>query len=66
MCSVNAAVDHFWRRRLLTDLLTRALDGPGEDVADTDGVLAEDMGVNARGASRLWSPRTRRVSETCR
>ena len=34
---------------MLTDLLTRALDGLGEDVSDADRVLAEDVGVDAQG-----------------
>jgi hypothetical protein len=34
---------------LLTDLLTRALDGLGEDVSDTDGMLAQHMRVDAQG-----------------
>jgi hypothetical protein len=29
--------------------LTRAFDGLGEDVSDADGVLAEDVGVDAQG-----------------
>jgi len=33
---------------LLTDLLTLALDGLGEDVADACRVLAEDVGVDAQ------------------
>ena len=33
---------------LLTDLLTLALNGLGEDVADASRVLAEDVGVNAQ------------------
>jgi hypothetical protein len=33
---------------LLTDLLTLASDGLGEDVADTGRVLAEDVGVDAQ------------------
>jgi hypothetical protein len=36
------------RPALLTDLLTRAFDGLGEDVSDTDGVLTEDVGVDAQ------------------
>jgi hypothetical protein len=30
-------------------LLTRAFDGLGEDVSDTDRVLAQHMGVDAQG-----------------
>ena len=33
---------------LLTDLLTLALDGLSEDVADTCRMLAEDVGVDAQ------------------
>ena len=49
MSSTNAAGDHVVRASLLTDLLTLALDGLGESVADTCGVLAEDVGVDAQG-----------------
>jgi len=34
---------------LLTDLLTRALDGSGEDVSDADSVLAQHVGVDPQG-----------------
>ena len=33
---------------MLTDLLTRTFDRLGEDVPDTDCVLAEDVGVDAQ------------------
>jgi hypothetical protein len=38
---------------LLTVLLTRAVDGLGEDVADSCRVLAEDVGVDAQGHGRV-------------
>ena len=45
---MNAAVDHLCSVGLLTDLLTLAFDGLGEDVADAGRVLAEDVGVDAQ------------------
>jgi hypothetical protein len=47
--SANAAVDHLGCPALLTDLLTLAVDGLGEDVADACRVLAEDVRVDAQG-----------------
>jgi hypothetical protein len=46
--SANAGVDHIGCPALLTDLLTRVLDGLGEDVSDACRVLAEDVGVDAQ------------------
>jgi hypothetical protein len=38
---------------LLTDLLTLASDGLGEDVADARRVFTEDVGVDAQGHGRV-------------
>jgi hypothetical protein len=46
-------VDYLGCPVLLTDLLTRAFDGLGEDVPDARGVLAEDVGVDAQGHGRV-------------
>lgn len=38
---------------MLTPLLTRAVDGLGEDVSDSRRVLAENVGVDALGAAAM-------------
>ena len=50
---MNAAVDHLCSVGLLTDLLTLAFDGLGEDVADTGRVLAKDVRVDAQSHGRV-------------
>ena len=56
MSSTNAAGDHVVRASLLTDLLTLALDGLGEDIADARCVLAEDVRIHVQSHGGVGMP----------